>query len=144
MKTKRLLWFFTVAALAGFSMTALGSCFSPWSGDPGTITIDFGDPDEHDNAAGSAHARSAVTPDEVPTLTHIITLTGPGATVTERLIGAGTVSINLPAGRWYIRVRAESPEPALTLRALGFGRVQVVARHSTPATIDMISATEVA
>ncbi|MDR0513419.1 MAG: leucine-rich repeat domain-containing protein [Treponema sp.] len=144
MKTKRLLWLITVAALAGFGITALSSCFSPWAGDPGTVTIDFGVPDQHDNAMQGAHSRRAVTPEEIPTLTHIITLNGPGATVTGRMQGAGTISLSVPPGRWYIRVSAESPAPEQVLRALGFGQVQVVAGRSTSAAIDMISATAVA
>ena len=128
----------SVFKLSGFIviMALFSACFSPWAGDPGVITIDFGD-------GGQEAARSAVTREEIPTLTHIITLYGNGTPVTARLVGAGTVSITVLQGSWNIRVRAESPEPAQTLRALGFGQVQVRAGRSTPVAIDMISATEV-
>jgi hypothetical protein len=116
------------------------ACFSPWAGDPGFITINFGEyePEEYRNAA-----RSAVTPEEVPYLTHIITLYGNGTPVTARLQGAGTISITALPGDWYIRVRAEHSELGQTLRALGFGQVRVVAGRQANAVIDMISATEV-
>ncbi|MDR0513123.1 MAG: leucine-rich repeat domain-containing protein [Treponema sp.] len=128
-------------------MAMFGACFSPWAGDPGYITINFGEytPEEQaavrSASARSASARSAVTPEEIPNLTHIITLYGNGAEVTERLIGAGTISISVLPGNWNIRIRAESPEQRL--RALGFEQVRVVGRRQTSVEIDMISATEV-
>jgi hypothetical protein len=118
-------------------MAVFSACFSPWAGDPGVVTITFGD-------GGQEAARSAVTREEIPTLTHIITLYGNGTPVTARLVGAGTVSITVLQGNWNIRVRAESPEPEQTLRALGFGQVRVVAGRSTSAVVYMVSATEVA
>jgi len=124
-------------------MAMFGACFSPWAGDPGYITISFGEyiPEEQADAVRSAAARRAVTPEEIPNLTHIITLYGNGAEVTERLIGAGTISISVLPGNWNIRIRAESPEQRL--RALGFGEVRVVGRRQTSVEINMISATEV-
>jgi len=133
----------SVFKLSGFIviMALFSACFSPWAGDPGIVTITFGDgsQENHSNAA-----RSAVTREEIPTLTHIITLYGNGTPVTARLIGAGTVSITVLQGNWNIRVRAESPEPAQTLRALGFGQVRVVAGQQANAAVYMVSATEVA
>jgi len=125
--------------LSGFIviMAMFSACFSPWAGDPGVVTITFGD-------GGQEAARRAVTPEEIPTLTHIITLYGNGTPVTARLIGAGTVSISARSGNWNIRVRAESPEPEQTLRALGFGQVRVVAGQQANAAVYMVSATEVA
>jgi len=129
----------SVFKLSGFIviMALFSACFSPWAGDPGVVTITFGD-------GGQEAARSAVTREEIPTLTHIITLYGNGTPVTATLIGAGTIVISVPVGNWNIRVRAESPEPAQTLRALGFGQVRVVAGQDASAAIYMVSATEVA
>jgi len=124
--------------LSGFIviMALFSACFSPWAGDPGVVTITFGD-------GGQEAARRAVTPEEIPTLTHIITLYGNGTPVTARLVGAGTVSITVLQGNWNIRVRAESPEPEQRLRALGFGQVRVVAGQQANAAVYMVNATEV-
>ncbi|MDR0512258.1 MAG: hypothetical protein LBG93_04050 [Treponema sp.] len=125
------------AILAAVCVVLISGCFSPWTGGEGTITIAIGD-------RVAFAARSAAEPFDPSTMAHIISLTNPGRTITQRVYGIGTFSFSLPAGNWDIRIRAEDNTQEQTLRALGFGHVQVVARRSTSVNVYMIRTTEVA
>ena len=77
-------------------------CFSPYQGESGTITINFG------NSSG---ARGAVWPDsangepgEFHHIEHRITLTGPSGTITRIVKGGDTVRISVAPGLWEIQI----------------------------------------
>jgi len=132
-----------VAVIGVFAILSCGS-FSG-DGEMGTITI---------NIPGSSPGRIAVTPGEIPSLTHIISFQGPG-NITPITIppGNGTqqVRVEVPAGDWIVNVRGEGPNPGYDytdfpermLRALGAALATVTAGTTSPANVQMISAVEV-
>jgi len=124
---------------------AISAC-SSYSGEAETGVITISIP-------GSSQDRIAVTPDQIPDLTHTITFTGPG-TINPVTIppGGGTqhLAVEVPAGAWTVNVRAEGPNVEYDydfvdpiLRALGAATLNVTAGTTTPASIQMISAFEV-
>ena len=139
---KKNLSFFPVLAI---SLFFLSTCFTGYRGGTGTLFIGLGG-----NGAGG---RYYVQPDEIASLEHEIVLTGPGGTITQKFTGSGTVSFELAAGNWDIKIRALGERPveysdffpydAHMLRALGWANVDISAGKSSTAKIDMLSATEV-
>ena len=133
-------------------MTALVSCFSPWEGEEGTITFVFSEGDGN-SADNNRHARAAITPVDAWSMTHEITLTGPGGIRETRTVtGAGSVSIAVIPGEWDISVRAIIDEPLPDgfghyhiMRAIGFTNEPVTVRagHPALATVQMTPAVEI-
>jgi len=142
----------TFAIFATLCIVTLSACFSPWTGgDEGTITINF-------SAAGSA-GRIAVTPDEINSLTHSVTMTGPGGVIIEEYFtGSDSATFVVGHGTWAIDIRAVGDTPARyneglsenyrfpmrILRAVGSGQAEVTAGRNADANIAMISTMEVA
>jgi len=129
--------------LAVFCIAVLAACsnpFRPRGGGEGTITIAFG-----------TQGRVAVQEDDIPYMTHNITLTGPGETITETINGVGRVNIPVAPGTWNISVRGYGPRPGAycdsfpeeMLRGLGSYTVEVRAGETSAAGVRMISAAEV-
>ena len=119
---------------------ALSGCFSDYGG-AGTLVIGLG-----------GGGRLYVNPKEAASLEHEVILKGPGGTITRKIFGQGTLSFELVAGEWDVKVRAIGDRPedydalftgARMLRALGWASVEIKAGKSSMARIDMISATEV-
>jgi hypothetical protein len=119
------------------------ACLSSWDGEEGTITIRF-----------APVSRVAVEKDEIPDITHEITLTGPGGVITETITGDGSVTFSLIPGRWTINIRAIGDTPAAyndqspifpnrMLRALGEDSENVYAGLPAYVNVNMISAVEV-
>ncbi|MCL2232790.1 MAG: hypothetical protein FWB99_06905, partial [Treponema sp.] len=138
------------ALLAVLCIAILAACSNPLRpgrGGEGTITIGFG-----------AASRIAVCREDLADLTHEITLTGPGGTITRSITGHGNVSISVAPGTWNIAIRAvgdtppgynngitlvEHQFPSRMLRAIGFYRAEIRAGETTPVTVGMTSAVEV-
>jgi len=128
--------------LAALCLVTLGSCFSPWNGGEGTITIAFG--------SSGPDGRSVATTEEIAGFTHRITLTGPdGITENHSFTGPGQLTVAVAPGIWTIDIRAlentqEEEEPAeQILRAAGFGQAVVQAGSNATASIAMARATKV-
>ena len=144
---KNIYIFFALLGIAAFS-----ACTNPFSGGgngEGMITIAF---DSAPVPAAFA-ARAVVQPEEIPSMTHEITLTGSGGrTITRTIEGSGPAAISVPPGNWRVSVRAIGPRPdalddlpnpdifpARMVRAVGETSVEVIAGQSSPARIGMTS-----
>ena len=136
----------THGIFAVLCIVTLSACFSPWTGGgEGTITISFGTTDQV--------GRVAVQPGEIDSMTHHVTLAGPGGVIKEySFIGRGPATITVLPGAWNVSVRAMGPRPTAydnsfpgqMLRAIGFGEAEVRIGGNTRTEVSMISAVEVA
>jgi len=94
---KQVLFLFSCIALITAGLTG---CFSPWT-DTGNITINVG------SGSQPAGRHFFITDEELSGFEHIITLRGPGGTITKTLNrGETSVSINVMPGKWTVDVRA--------------------------------------
>jgi len=131
-KTQWLLSLVFVLAL----LPLVGSCFSPWAGDEGTITI----------ALGSSSRSLDI--EEKSNFVYTITLKGPGETIQEQFTGANAVMTVTP-GSWDLEIKARLPLKdgdavyGQELQAMGFKTVNVRAGRNPTQTVKMISASEV-
>ena len=97
---KRIIYFIAVV----FLIAALTGCFSPWAA--GSISISLGVP---------SNSRFFIDQEiDLPEFEHIITLRGPGGTVTKTL-GKGELSavFEVAPGKWTIDVRAIGNSPSI-------------------------------
>ena len=136
-----------LAILVILTALALSTCFTSYSDGTGTIVINI----------GGDNSRAAFEPAEIKAFTHTITLTGPGETQTETIIGEGSKEFELIPGTWNIEVRAvgKTPDeyttednegtdfPDSMLRALSRETVEIKTGPNKPADIKMEAATEV-
>jgi len=108
----------------------LSGCFSDWTGDEATITINLG---------AGPNARLAYPPEEddgiPPKLEHRIKLQGPTGTINLSRTGAGPVTASVAPGNWEITV--EDWYQGKQLYATGSGRVTVIGGKNNPVTIEM-------
>jgi len=108
----------------------LSGCFSDWTGDEATITINLG---------ADPNTRLAYPPEEddgiPPKLEHRIKLQGPTGTINLSRTGAGSVTASVAPGNWEITV--EDWYEGKQLYATGSGRVTVIGGKNTPVTIEM-------
>jgi len=119
-----------------------GSCFSPWKGETGEgkliINLSLG-------------SRAIIDPEKIALFEHEIILKGPGGTISRKINGTGTVSIELAAGKWDLKIRATEHDPlgdspaahGQILRALGWSNVTIKAGQISTARVDMFSASTV-
>ena len=128
----------------------LTACFSPWTGNKGSITINIGS----DNQSEAA-VRVLVDPGvELAMMEHKITLKGPGGTITRTIKGNGSVNLEIVAGTWTVDVRAIGKRPMeydagqgfpeRMLRAIGMETVEVSGGASVTVPLKMTTATEAA
>ena len=127
------------AILCAALLSACGNILSPGGG-TGTITISFA-------PAGiipiNRAARIAIPDSDLVSMTHEITLTGPGGQTIQRTISGagGTVSVEVAPGVWHISIITRGPLPPFyygaMLREFGESRVAVSAGQQTQAGIHM-------
>lgn len=141
MKTRRFVFCISLIVSVFFA-----SCFSPWSGDEGSLTIVWGK---------SASSRYFVSEEyDMPYFDYEITLTGPGETVRE-VVSYNTAfskTFTVAPGTWTVTIKGGYLEtytsPGMNdsyfyLRALGIEQVDVKSGKNAPTVIPMYTATEV-
>ena len=131
---------------------ALVSCFSPWEGGEGTITLVFGDSTSSIHPVSAAAAIASFNADIT---SYQIILTGPGGiTQTHSVEESGLVRIPVTPGDWNVTVRAIGDVPSslaglfpgqTMLRTIGFadGPVTVSAGQTVGAEVTMMPALEI-
>jgi hypothetical protein len=130
--------------LMAICITALVSCFSPWEGGNGTITLTLSD------SSGLGISRAGFTPFNTGYNSYEIRLTGPGGielreTVTlsdEMPPGSRIAQIAVPPGDWIVSVREY--HGGVTFERIGFSEsVTVRAGQSVGAPVEMMTAVKV-
>ena len=129
---------------------SFAGCFSPWTGNEGSVTISLGGRDEVGRWVINYQEH------EEDSFEHEIILKGPGGTIIRTLHGTGTVSIQLSPGTWQLVVRAmgdrtfsdtslvQTFNKNRLLRAIGFDNaVNVTSGGNTTVPIQMHPAIEV-
>ncbi len=121
----------------------LSSCFSPWKGSEGTLTLHL----------GGGPGRAAVEENEQNSLNYTITLTGPGPSLTQTFSGMGSATFRLQPGTWNVTVKGRGAVPneyndayfdPTMLRAFGEKTVTIRGGDSASEAITMFPATEAA
>ena len=93
----------TLTFLVILAVFALTSCFSPWEGDEGAITISIG--------GGNSRNADGFTDEEISGFEHIISLSnGPGPDQSDTITGAGQVKFTVSPGYWDISVEARNDD----------------------------------
>ncbi|MDR0443591.1 MAG: hypothetical protein LBH44_09315 [Treponema sp.] len=121
---------FIVSAV--FIALSLGSCFTGWTGDEGSITISIGGGDGRAAAWPPTNKNGAL-----PLLEHKITIYGPAGQEYSRTIKAGETSTtfsSVAAGTWKVNVEATCMEIPF---GSGNESVDVKAGKSTPVSVPM-------
>ena len=137
-------------ALAVLIAAGLTGCFSPWTGNRGVISISLGP----DTGGRYIDYSEGLRPD----YEHVVTLRGPGGTVTKTLKkGESSAVFEVAPGKWTVDVRAIGDQPHVFHHAFDNsvfpGRmlcalaivpdVEVIAGRSARVRLEMQSATEV-
>ena len=131
----------------GFCLIAflvlLGTCFSPWQGDGGTLTINWGK-----SPSRAAGYNDFVQKAALGMYTFTVDLIGPGNPVTLKLgTGASSASFTLAPGLWNIRVTGAPPIPIKGLGqgkpVMGFDQVQILPGTSTAKAFELYTVTMV-
>ena len=89
-------YLFTALAL----LILFSGCFSPWQSDKAVITISLG---RNSIARSAAYPPTELMLDE---MVYVIILSGPGPTLELPVVGAGTHSVTVIPGYWYVNVSA--------------------------------------
>ena len=113
----------------------LGSCFSPWAGDEGTLTINFGN-------SGSARKFVDLENREFANFNHTVLLKGVNGNRIEKSFSGAAGVISLPPGVYTMSVKASD---ASEVRAYGIhkGALEIKAGKNVNAKVVMYSAVEV-
>jgi len=155
MKKRRIFTAALRASLVALLAVALSACFSPWAGGEGTITLVFAP-----TAVPVTPVATAFAPfdEPEPDMRHVVTLQGPGGTITHEFTGPGPERIAVLFGTWTVSVRAyfafppdfdsligSFPPYTPPLRAISreAAVVEVIAGETAIANITMTHAAEV-
>ena len=127
-------------------MVLLVSCFSPWTGEKGNLTIVWGK---------SAAARSFVDKEDLPDYSYEITLTGPGETIRETINYNAALSktFTVTPGTWTVTIKGgnlitttgndHTISSYIELRVMGIEQVEVTPGKNASRAIPMYTATVV-
>ena len=140
MKTKPVFYILVAASaalvLAGTLVVA--SCFSPWSGDSGNLTLVW----------GNTEGRWAIQSD-LETFDYIVTLRGPGGTIEERFkAGVSSANFDVIPGIWNVTIKGyEIPAVGVLsgyeLAVMGIEQVEIKPNKKSTKDFPMYNAVEV-
>ena len=139
MKTKPVCYFLTVAILLAETLI-IASCFSPWAGDSGNLTLVWG------NTSG----RWITNQSDLDNYDYIVTLRGPGGTIEKKFAnGVPGGSFNVIPGIWNVTIKgygslaAGAPGVSYGLLVMGIEQIEVKAGQKKSETINMYNAREI-
>jgi len=116
------------------------SCFSPWRGDSGNLTIVWGNPG-HSRAGGSYHEEDLVE------FSYKVTLNGPGGKIEQEFSSMEGASFSVIPGTWGVTViggiYGESIFEPIQLLVMGIKEIEVKAGEKKIESITLYNAGEV-